>query len=87
MEKTLPIPYSAKYQEYEDFFESTSMLKSLMLANGLNNNWNLWNKLRTIYDMPINPIKPTHHHINDAFDIAYKTQIVLNINKYNKILN
>jgi hypothetical protein len=87
MKGTLPIPYSASTQEYEDFFESTSIIKGILLSNDLSDDWNLWNKLKTIYDLPESKIKENHNPTNDAYNIAFKTQILLNINKYDKICN
>ena len=85
MKKTLPIPYSAKTQQYDDLYETTSIMKGLLLSNNVESDNNMYKTLQTIYNIPNCPILHNHNPANDAFNIGFQAQVLLNINKYTKI--
>lgn len=75
----LPIPYSASKQEYETFFETTSMQKGFLLAHGINLDWGLSNKIKELYDTPECIKFHDHNPANDAHTIAFDMHMLLNI--------
>jgi hypothetical protein len=86
---SLPIPYNASDKEYESFFETHSMAKGFLLANGIKGDWNVMDKIRGIYEIPESKIKHDHNPANDAYTIAHDAQILfdLGLGKYKKIVN
>lgn len=86
MPNTLPIPYHASNQEYEAFFESHSMAKGFLLANGINADWGLVDKIRTLYDVPKSTVVHDHNPANDAYTIAFDAQVLFGLydGKYKK---
>lgn len=75
----LPIPYSASTQSYETFFETHSMQKGLLLANGINKDWSLTNEIKKIYDIPECEISHNHNPADDAYTIAHSMNVLLEI--------
>ena len=86
MPNTLPIPYRASNQEYEAFFESHSMAKGFLLANGIKADWELIDKIRTLYDIP-KPISSIYYDpVKTAYTVAFDTQVLFGLydGKYKK---
>jgi hypothetical protein len=83
---TLPLPYNASNQEYDNFFETHSMAKGVLLANGISADWGLFDKIRTIYDIPSHTVTHDHNPANDAHTIAFDAQVLFGIfeGKYKK---
>jgi hypothetical protein len=79
LQNVLPIPYTAAKQEYETFFETTSMQKGLLLTHGISIDWGLFKEIKNLYYVPELAICHDHNPVNDAYTIAFEMMIMLNI--------
>jgi len=79
MPHTLPIPYTAKKQEYETFFETHSIEKGILLANGISKDWGLFDEIKNLYNVPKCKCFHDHNPANDAYTIAYEMHTLLQI--------
>ena len=77
--KDLPIPYTASKQEYESFFETHSMQKGLLLSHGLNVDWGMSDKIKSLYDVPEYKKFHDHNPANDAYTIAFDMLVLFKI--------
>ncbi len=62
------------------------MAKGFLLANGINADWGLVDKIRTLYDVPTSIVVHDHNPANDAYTIAFDTQVLFGLcnGKYKK---
>jgi hypothetical protein len=75
----LPIPYSASTREYDVFFETHSMQRGILMASGIDKEWGLTEAIASIYEVPTCDVKHDHNPANDAYTIAFDTQVLFGI--------
>lgn len=76
---SLPIPYTAGKKEYESFFETHSIEKGVLLANGVNKDWGLFDEIKKLYKVPECKVFHDHNPANDAHTIAFEMHVMLQI--------
>lgn len=88
LDQVRPMPYLVTEQEkYGDLWETSSIIKGILLANGIKDiSGTMWDTLNEVYYLPPVPENSliAHNPADDAFGIAFKAQIIFNIDKFKK---
>lgn len=79
----LPIPYTAKSQKYDSFYETGSMFAGIIsvVDPSYPKTWSYGARVKELYDVP--QMKREHNHTpaDDAYTIAFDAQIVTGIRR------
>jgi hypothetical protein len=73
----LPIPYSAKKQEYESFLDTDSVLHGIIkvVDPSFTNLWGLSKRIEELYVLLVKITTHDHSPDNDAYTIAFDYQV------------